>query len=337
MITRRLFGKLPNGHDVYAFDLVSDKGLHATILEYGATLQSLRLPSGLDIVLGFDDLQGYLGPHPYFGAAIGRVANRIQGAQFKINGELYEIPANEGRHNLHGGPDGFERALWQGGIDNDKLILTHISRDGHQGFPGRLMAQMVFSIQGHTLSLDMHAQTDKLTPINLTHHSYFNLTDGGMTSALVDHELSVFCEHYLGMKSDNIPSGDIRVTADSAMDYRQAKMIAPNLNDCFVKHQDMENKAVNKLAKLTSKTTGNMLIICSSQPSVQIYSGQYIPKIIGKSNAAYGPHHGIAIEPQNFPNAVNEKNFPSPLLAPKKLYQQMFRYTLKDSSLPQPF
>jgi len=328
MISRRKFGELPDGRDVHAFDLLSDTGLRASFIEYGASLQSLRLPSGLDVVLGFDDLAGYLGQHPCFGAAIGRVANRISGARFELGGETIILPANDGAHNLHSGPNGFDRALWHGEVQGDKLVFTHISPDGHQSFPGRVTAQMIVSLEGNTLSLDMTARSDKVTPINLTHHSYFNLTDGGKTP-ITDHELTILCEAYLEMDAENIPTGRIMANAGTNMDYRAGKTPSPRLDDCFVKHHDAANISVKKLAKLTSKTTGNMLIICSTQPAIQAYSGAHIPNIIGKSTAPYGPNHGIALEPQNFPNAVNETSFPSPLLEPETLYHQTIRYTLK--------
>jgi len=187
MITKREFGQLSNGQKVYAFDLISETGLHATILEFGATLQAFKLPSGLDVVLGFDDLAGYVAPHPCFSAAIGRTANRTRAAQFEIDGQIYSIPANEGRNNLHGKPDGFDQALWTGEIDGERLVLTHTSPDGHQGYPGQVTAQMIFHIEGNTLSLDMTARSDKTTPINLTHHNYFNLRhDADVRSLLRD-------------------------------------------------------------------------------------------------------------------------------------------------------
>ncbi|MEP1230266.1 MAG: hypothetical protein ABJG88_06290, partial [Litorimonas sp.] len=246
MISRRTFGKLSNGHVVHAFDLTSDTGLRAVVLEYGAILQSLRLPCGLDVVLGFDNLTSYLGPHPCFGTAIGRLANRTRGAAFTIEDTRYLIPANEGPNNLHGGPDGFDRAIWKGEIQDGALILTHVSPDGHQGFPGRIEAQMTFKLSGNTLSLDMQAHADKATPINLTHHSYFNLTDGGKTSAL-DHDLTVLCEDYLDLDSANIPTGQILKTAGGSMDFQTPKSVTQSLDDCFVKHHDASNQSVKKL------------------------------------------------------------------------------------------
>ncbi len=328
MITKRKFGTLPNGQDVYAFDLTSQSGLRATILEYGAILQSLCLPSGLDIVLGFDELAPYLGPHPSFGTAIGRMANRTREAAFSVDGTRFSMPANAGQHNLHGGPEGFDRRLWQGKIEGDYVVLTHTSPDGHQGFPGRVRAQMIFSLQKTTLSLDMMARTDKTTPINLTHHSYFNLTDGGVTP-IDDHDLIVLCKKHLELDHDNIPTGRILNTSGTMLDYSRAKHPAPDLDDCWIKHHNAKNKSVKKLAKLMSSTTGHMIIICSTQPGLQVYSGAHIGEIIGKSGALYGPNHGIALEPQNFPNAVNEDSFPSPLLKPDALYHHTIRYTVK--------
>jgi len=141
--------------------------------------------------------------------------------------------------------------------------------------------------------------------------------------------MTLMCDHYLEMDADNIPTGHVVAVPDTSMDYRTPKAVAPDLDDCFVKHHDADNKSVNKVVKLTSNTTGNMLIICSTQPALQVYSGGHIPKMRGKSGMSYAPNHGIALEPQNFPNAVNEKSFPSALLPPEKLYHQTIRYTLK--------
>ena len=340
MIKQRKFGKISNQHDVHAFDLTSSTGLSATVLNYGAIIQSLRLPSGRDIVLGFDELEGYLGPHPNLGTIIGRVANRIENAAFSIDGKTYRLPANEGAHNLHSGPDGFDRVLWdakidqngiaQNGNNQDRLILTHSSPAGHQGFPGQLDVQIIFQTLGNTLRLDMSAHCDKACPVNLTHHSYFNLTDAGR-SKISDHDLTVLCQEYLDMQADQIPSGRILPVSGTPYDFQTPKAAPPDLDDCFVKHHNAHGGAMQPLVRLRSKTTGTELIVSSTQPSVQIYSGAHIEPMIGKTDISYGPNHGIAIEPQNFPNAVNEDGFPCPILRAGETYHHRIDYTLNDA------
>ena len=333
MISQHIFGHMPDGTKVLAYTLRSETGLKATLVEYGATLQSLILPNGQDIVLGFDNLERYLQPHPCFGAAIGRVAGRIKQAEFTIKGQLFNLPKNDGAHNLHGGPQGFDKALWQGHVENndsdqERLILTHICPDGHQGFPGQVTVQMIFSLHQDSLSLDMHAQSTVVTPINLTHHSYFNLSNSG-SAPIDDHRLEIFCDHYLETDAANIPTGQIKSTKHSDFDYAAPREIARDLDDCFVKHDRIDNAPMKKLARLSSLTTGHRLIICSTQPALQAYSGGHMGHHIGKAGIAYDNYHGLSLEPQNFPNAINEQGFPDCLLHPNTPYHQKIRYTLR--------
>jgi len=174
-----------------AWDIKSGVNLHGRSVWLGVHgVQSLIFPDGTDVVLGFDKLEGYLDEHPYFGGIIGRVANRIGGASFEIDGTYYEIPANEGPNNLHSGPEGFDRVNWFGEIDGETLILRHTSPDGHQGFPGELQTELRFTFEGSKLSLQIEATVNKPCPVNITWHPYFNLTDGGK-SPCVDHQLQI--------------------------------------------------------------------------------------------------------------------------------------------------
>ena len=333
MITSREFGTLPDGEKVIAYDFVTEDGFQATILSYGATLQSLTFPDGTDIVLGFDTLENYLGEHPYFGSIIGRVANRISGASFEIDGKRYKLPANEGPNNLHAGPEGFERVNWFGEVKGETLILRHTSPDGHQGFPGELMTELSFTFNGAKLMLNIRAATDKPCPVNITYHPYFNLTDGGATPA-TDHKLQINASFYTPTDADNLPTGQIS-SASSNEDYRysEPRGIEPSskLDQNFV-IKDVENdkkSEMAKVAKLSSVTTGHKVIICSTQRCIQAYTGEHIPEMIGKSGTQYGPHHGIALEPQGYPDAINHKAFPSNILQPGELYNQTISYTFR--------
>jgi len=315
MIKVREFGKLQNGESVTAYNFVTEAGFKATILSYGATLQSLTFPNGINVVLGFDKLESYLGDHPCLGAVIGRVANRIGRANFQVDGVNYDISANEGTNSLHSGPEGFDRVNWVGEIEGDTLILRHTSPDGHQAFPGNLKTELRFRFDGHTLSLDMKATTDKATPVNLSYHPYFNLTDGGASSC-EDHTLEILTEHYTPLSPTSLPTGEIASVDNTAFDFRMVRPIPQDwvLDHNFVKHQDSQNKAVKKLAKLSSITTGHKVIICATHPGLQVYTGQKA---------------GVAIEPQNFPNAVNIPNFPDSILRPEDTYHNIIRYTFR--------
>jgi len=330
MITQRKFGQMPNGEPVTAFELSSEAGFRATMLSYGATLQSLIFPDGTDVVLGFDTLAGYLGPHPYFGAIIGRVANRIGGARLNIAGQIYTLSANEGPNTLHGGQIGFDRANWRGRVDDDVLILSHISSDGDQGFPGALTTELRISFSQATLSIEMKAATDKATPVNLTHHSYFNLS-GAEAGPCQDHRLEILADSYAPTDDKNLPTGEIKSVDGTDYDYRVARMLSSQapLDHNFIRRDNGRTHEMKKLAKLASDTSGKKVIICATQPCFQIYTGHAIPVIKGKSGAVYGPYHGISIEPQGFIDSLNHSAFPDQILQPGQTYHHRLRYTFR--------
>jgi len=333
MITARNFGKLPNGETVTAYDFTSKAGFRATILSYGATLQSLRFPDGTDVVLGFDDLADYLGEHPYFGSAIGRVAGRIGDASFEIGGVRYSLSKNEYSNNLHSGPIGFDRVNWVGEIEDDTLILRHTSPDGHQGFPGELLTELQFSFEDSTLRLHIQALVDKPCPVNITYHPYFNLTDGG-ASPCTDHHLQIFASFYTHTDRFNVPTGEkSRAPCDPYYRYNNPRPIKTDdyLDQNFVIKITGVDKVgdIVKMAKLSSDITGRKVIICSTYPCIQAYAGGYIPEISGKSGTLYGPSHGVALEPQDFPDAVNQSSFPNNILRPGELYSHKINYTFR--------
>lgn len=326
------FGHLPNGETVRAYSFETALGFRATILSYGATLQSLKFPDGTDVILGFDTLRSYLGEHPYFGAIIGRVANRIGQASFELAGHRYTLPKNEGKNNLHSGPNGFDRANWGGTIEGETLILRHTSPDGYQGFPGELMTELHFTFQGNTLSLNIRARVNKACPVNITYHPYFNLTNGG-TSECSDHTLQIFASHFTEKHNNGVPTGGISpIDSCPALNYSDAKSIVKKdtLDQNFVTmspKKDNHNK--QKMAKLSSNSSGRKVIICSTYPCLQAYTGASIPNLTGKSGKTYGANHGIALEPQGFPNAVNIEDFPTNVLQPDDVYNHSISYTFK--------
>lgn len=331
MITSREFGRLPDGDIVTAFDFKTEAGFKATVLSYGATLQSLIFPDGRDIVLGFDKLEGYVGQHPHFGAIIGRVASRISGASFEIEGEHFSLPKNERDNNLHSGPMGFGRVNWTGEIGGDTLVLKHKSPDGHQGFPGELNAELQFKFEGSKLSLHIQATIDKACPVNITYHPYFNLTNGGLTPC-TDHQLQIHSRFYTHHNSDKNPTGErSRTPCSLTYGYNDPRHIKRDdeLDQNFVIRTSNPNNKMLKMAKLTSDTTGHKIIICSTAPCLQAYTGAHIPNITGKSGVIYGPNHGIALEPQSYPDAINQHKFPSNILRPGELYTHKINYTFR--------
>ena len=333
MITSRTFGELPCGEPVTAYELNSEDGFCATILDYGATLQSLIFPDGTDVVLGFDALDSYLGEHPCFGAIIGRVANRIGGAAFEINGTQFKLPANEHMNNLHSGPEGFDRMNWKGEIDGETLILRHKSPDAHQGFPGELLTKLRFTSEGSTLVLEIEATVDKPCPVNITYHPYFNLTDGGATPC-TDHHLQINASFYTHTDRYGVCTGErSRAPCSGRYRYNNSRPIRAeeSLDQNFVikSTSGAKNDEMVKMAKLSSDTTGHKVIICSTQRCIQAYTGSGISVIKGKSGVIYKAYHGVALEPQNYPNAINQPSFPSDILHPGEIYKHKINYTFR--------
>jgi aldose 1-epimerase len=298
MIPIQRFGTLPDGDDVESFTLKTPTGLTATLLSYGATLQSFCLPDGTDIVLGFDKLDGYLAPHPYFGAAIGRVANRIEKARFPLDGKNISVSANENENTLHSGPVGFDRVNWDGRVEGSSVVFRHISPDGFQGYPGNVTAEFRYTLEKDGLRLDMSAKTDAPTPISLTGHSYFNLSGGRVP----EHGLTTEATHYFETDGQGINHGDARPIEGSELElWASAKIGSTEIDHHFV----VPGTGTRPMVTLSSPDGLRRLKILSDLPGLQIYTGHNLGQIKGKRQDPYTNGAGIAFEPQFPPNTVN--------------------------------
>lgn len=322
MITIQKFGSLADGRDVKIFTLNSSHGLSVSLLNYGATLQSFRLPNGQDIVLGFDNLEPYLGEHPYFGAAIGRVSNRIAKAKFSIGGQTYYVNANENEQALHSGPDGFERQLWDYSIGKESISFHHISPAGHQGYPGALSASFTYRLNDRGLQLDMLAKTDAPTPVSLTNHSYFNLGDPKIN----DHALLINSDGYFQTDHNNINNGQRVNVENSDLDFRNLRKIMTTEID---NHFTVTSTTLREMVKLRSADNTIELKVSSDLPGVQIYTGDSVDSHIGKSGTLYEKRAGIAFEPQYPPNAVNLPHISNVILRPEDIWQHSILYEVK--------
>lgn len=351
----QLFGALADGTTVDAVTLANAAGMSATIISYGATLQALHVPdrSGhfADVTAGFAELDSYVRDSPYFGASIGRVANRIAKGMFTLDGRQHAVPANNGANALHGGPAGFDKRNWAITAlhdgDEPGLDMALFSEDGDQGFPGALHVTAQWRLHAdNRLSIAFHATTDRPTIVNLTNHAYWNLAGDGAVAGAMGHELRIPADHYLPTDATAIPTGEFRPVAGGPFDFRTATAIGARVRDAadaqiligrgydhaFAVAREV-GEEVRLLAWLHDPASGRTLELFSNQPSVQFYSGNFLDgSLIGKSGRAYRMGDAVALEPQMFPDTPNQPQFGSVRLNPGQVYrhQIIWRFTVKD-------
>lgn len=337
------WGRTPQGESAL-FSLRS-QGAIANVSDLGAALVGLTLPSAdgpVDVVLGLDRPAGASeaprGDEAYLGAVIGRVANRIAGSRFELAGAPVALTANEGAHHLHGGAGGFHRRLWAAQPiarpDAPALALSYLSVDGEEGYPGRVWATALYRLgPGPVLRLELGALADAVTPVSLTHHPYFNL-DGHASGTVRDQRLTLFADRYAVTDGDGIPTGEVREVAGTPFDFRNGKPLgrdldAPELRGGYDVHLVLRGPPgrLRPAARLVGPATGLELEVWTTQPGIQLYTGNGLDGALrGKGGVAYQRHAGVALEAQAYPNAVNTPAFPSVLLAPGVAYRQVIEY-----------
>jgi aldose 1-epimerase len=340
-VRRAEFGPTPEGVGIAAFVLEDGNGLSATVVEFGATLTSLRAPdrdgAAGEVVLGLDDLAGYLGPHPHLGGIVGRHANRIGGARFRLDGALYRLTANEGANHLHGGRRGFDRRIWRGEtLDTaagPALRLRYRSPDGEEGYPGVLDATVTYTLCGRGgLRIDLEAVTDRPTVVNLSHHGYFNLTDAGV-SPVLDHELWIGAAGVTALGPGRIPTGEIAAVSGTALDFRTPRRLGDRIAELPAEAGGYDHNYVldgydgtlRRVARLFAPATGRVLEVETTQPGLQLYTGNHLA-LVGRGGARYGRHHAVCLETQHFPDSPNHPQFPSTRLAPGERYRETVVY-----------
>ena len=308
------------GKNVELYTLTNSVGTVVKVATYGATVTELHVPDRdgrvADVVLGFDSLDGYLKGTAFFGATVGRVANRIKNAKFKLAGKSYELAANEGAHQLHGGPKGFDKQLWTAepldSPEGPSLRLTYVSPDGDQGYPGTLTARTVYTLTDkNELRVDMEATADTTTLVNLAHHSYWNL-GGHNSGSIADHELELYASSYTP-GDPIIPSGVVKPVKGTPFDFLKPKPIGRDLQATRSQplgfdHNFIVNGDPNSLrpvARVKDPKSGRVMTLEANQPGVQFYSGNYLDGVSGKGGATYARHAGFCLETQKFPNAIN--------------------------------
>ncbi len=332
-ISRQPYGTVDN-RSVTRFTLTNDNGASVTIMDYGATIQALRVPDRNgnmgDITLGFDTVEEYASSkNPFFGAVCGRVANRIANARFRLEGVDYELAANDGANSLHGGLRGFDKYVWDSEVADGSLRLKLLSPDGDEGYPGALEVTVVYTLSDdNTLTLDYEASTDRTTILNLTNHAYFNLAGHGAGKVL-DHEVLIRAEAYTPVDDDTlIPSGEIAPVEGTPLDFRTPVTIGARMDR---KPAGYDNNYVldpgdGPSVRVTEPTSGRTLEMETTEPGVQLYTAYFLTETSGKDGAVYNQFGGFCLEAQHYPDSIHHPNFPTTVLAPGETYTQRTSY-----------
>jgi aldose 1-epimerase len=351
-ISQEPFGQLPGGEPVSLFTFSNGNGVSASVTNFGGRLVRLLAPdhAGLseDVVLGFDNLDGYLAHNPYFGAIVGRYANRIANAKFSLDGKTYELARNNGSNSLHGGTKGFDKVLWDARELTDRLHpaleLKYRSVDGEDGYPGNLDVTVVYSLdESNELRIEYKAQTDKPTVLNLTNHSYFDLAGQGKGTVL-DHVVTLGSDAFTPVTKDLVPTGEIKPVSGTPFDFRTPRRLGDRIDDddeqlklaLGYDHNFVIRRSNNDLVlagRVVHPESGRVLEVLTTLPGVQFYTGNHLTgSAVGKDGVAYGFRTGFCLETQFFPDSPNHPEFPSVVLRPGELFDQTTVFRLSVSA-----
>jgi len=345
-IVKQNFGKIPDGTPVDLYTLANTQGLTVKITNYGATVVSLEVPdrdgNPGDVTLGYDSLEDYISGPCYFGCIAGRYANRIGGGRFRLNDTEYILAQNDGQNHLHGGIQGFDKAVWQAReIENDDglgLNLSYLSRDGEEGYPGNLSVTVVYTATDkNELRIEFNAAADKPTIVNLTHHSYFNLAGAGAGDTL-GHELMINADRFTPVDRTLIPTGELKSVKGTPLDFTRPTVIGARLDSGDEQLQIAggydHNWVLNKdaagpclAARAFERDSGRTLEVYTTQPGLQFYSGNFMEnQIAAKAGQIYNHRGGFCLETQHFPDSPNRPEFPSTVLDPGSTYEHTTIY-----------
>jgi aldose 1-epimerase len=348
-LERAPFGQF-EGKPVERFVLASPGGTKVAILSFGAVIQELWFPGRdgelANVVLGFASLDGYIAKNPHFGSVLGRVANRLRGAAFELDGTRYEVTANKAPHSAHGGARPFDRYVWSPAVvevdGNPAVKLTHISPDGDEGYPGELTASVTYSLTSDgALRLDYEATTTKPTVVNLTNHSYFNLAGEG-SGTVEDHILWLDCDQFTPTDQDQIPTGELASVDGTGLDFRQARSIGSALRDgsdpeirvargvdhnYVVRRPSPNDRSLVHVARLHHPASGRTMDTLTTEPGVQVYTSNSLDgSLTGYSGRLYRQTDAVCFETQHFPNSPNEPSFPTVVLRPGETFSSTTIY-----------
>lgn len=339
-IEKHLFGTLADGTEVSLYTLVNDQGMQATITNYGGIIVALTAPDREgafeDVVLGFDTLQEYVEHNPFFGCLVGRYGNRIANGKFTLDGVEYVLAQNNDENHLHGGIKGFDKRVWAARAketaNGPALKLTYTSPDCEEGYPGTLSVKVVYTLTNdNALKIDYKATTDKKTVVNLTNHSYFNLSAGAMDTIL-EHEICINADQFTPVDGTLIPTGELRSVEGTPLDFRTSTLIGARIDadDAQIEfgggydHNWVVNGVPGEMrlaARVYEPASGRVMEVLTTEPAVQFYAGNMMPPSIpGKGGQTYVRRGGLCLETQHYPDSPNKPGFPSTVLAPGETY-----------------
>ncbi len=339
-IKKTAFGTLPDGRGVDQYTLKNTNGMEVKIINYGGVITHWTAPDKEgkyeDIVLGFDSLAGYLTPPPYFGAIIGRYGNRIAKGKFTLDGKTYQVAKNNNGNHLHGGLVGYDKVLWSAeplkGAES-ALKLTYLSKDGEEGYPGNLNITVVYTLTNdNALKIDYSATTDKATVINLTNHTYFNLS--ASKNNILENEVNLNADRYLPVDKGLIPTGELRSVTGTVFDFTKPTVIGKGINE--LKDEQIKlgggydhawvlnKKASNELslaATVLEKNSGRKMEVMTTEPAIQFYTGNFLDgSLVGKDGVKYVKRFALCLESEHYPDSPNQSAFPTVVLKPNEKY-----------------
>lgn len=335
-IEKSPFGKTEAGEEARLFTCKNKNGLVLKLTDYGASVVAVETPDKngklANINLGFDDVKGFEGQHPFFGATVGRYANRIAKGKFTLDGKEYTLATNNGPNHLHGGKKGFNRVMWQAEeVKNDNEVgvrFTYVSTDGEEGYPGKLKATVTYTLTNNDeLKMDYVATTDKPTVVNLTNHNYWNL-GGAFTGDILDHVLTITADKYTPVDETLIPTGELADVAGTPLDFRSPKAIGKDIqkiksdpvgyDHCFVLRGQSGELAL--AARVKDPESGRVMEVYTTQPGIQLYTGNFLTGADAEGGAKQ--HEAFCLETQHYPDSPNQKTFPTTVLRPGETYKQ---------------
>lgn len=349
-IQQQIWGMTPDGEAVILYTMTNARGESVSLSNYGAAITAINVldKNGAigDVALGYGKWQDYMSDGPAMGKSVGRYANRIARGKFTLGDKEYRLAVNNGPNHLHGGPNGFQNKIWGARVEGNRVVFNYLSPNGEEGYPGELTTEVCYDFDDEAnLVITYFARSEADTIVNLTNHAYFNLTGDGCGS-IEDHSLKLYAQKWLPTDSTQIPTGELADVAGTPMDFREASVIGSRIGEdfealkigngydhCWAIDGYTDGQKFLLAAELTSPVSGRLLTVRTTQPGVQIYTGNWLDGCpMGKIGKEYGDRHGVAIECQAFPDSPNKAQFPSVVLTKGKVYEEAIIYSFSTTN-----